>query len=391
MSRTLAVFASCWILAVTFSAAAARPAARLWYARPAEKWMGAMVFGGVFDERIQFNEDTLWKGQPHDYVRAGAGDQLAGIRRLLAAGETTNAVALARPGFLSDPVRQKAYQPFGDLRLHFPGSGEVAEYRRDLDLDSALASVSYRLGSVTFRREAFASYPDRALVVRMTADQPGQISFTLTMDSPHTNSRTRVVEAGTLVLTGQVEAGGLEFESRVRVVCEGGTLSANQNTLVVSNATAATLYLVAATSFKNFQDMSARPDRICVDHLASLRKRSFDAVKVAHLTDYQGLFRRVSLDLGSAPGPEVPTDERLSHVRTAGLDTDPGLASLYFQYGRYLLIASSRPGSQPANLQGIWNELLAPPWESKWTLNINFINASTSEASSRNFAKRNSK
>jgi len=381
MSRTLAVFAFCWIFAVTLSAADARPAARLWYARPAEKWtealpigngrMGAMVFGGVFDERIQFNEDTLWKGQPHDYVRAGAGDQLAGIRRQLAAGETTNAVALARSGFLSDPVRQKAYQPFGDLRLHFPGSGEVAEYRRDLDLDSALASVSYRVGGVTFRREAFASYPDRAIVVRMTADQPGQISFTLKMDSPHTNSRTRVVEAGTLVLTGQVEAGGLEFESRVRVVCEGGTLSANQNILVVSNATAATLYLVAATSFKNFQDMSARPDRICVNHLATLRKRSFDAVKARHMTDHQGLFRRVFLDLGSAPGPELPTDERLSRVRTAGLDTDPGLASLYFQYGRYLLIASSRPGSQPANLQGIWNELLAPPWESKWTLNIN--------------------
>ena len=200
-----------------------------------------MIFGGVFDERIQFNEDTLWKGQPHDYVREGAGEQLTEIRSLLAAGNITNAIALARSNFLSDPVRQKAYQPFGDLRLHFPGTADVTDYRRDLDLASAIASVSYRLGNVTFRREIFASYPDRAIVLHMMADKPGQINFTLTMDSPHTNSQTLAIKTNTLALTGQVETGGLRFESRVRVLATGGTIMTNGNAIAVGNADSATL------------------------------------------------------------------------------------------------------------------------------------------------------
>lgn len=363
------------------SFAAEPPATILWYAQPAEKWtdalpigngrMGAMIFGGIFDERIQFNEDTLWKGRPHDYVRAGAGEQLVEIRQLLAAGKTTNAVALAKATFLSDPVRQKAYQPFGDLHLHFSGTGEVRDYRRELDLDTAVASVSYRLGDATFKRETFASYPDHAIVMRITADRPGQINFTLQMDSPHTNSQTLAINTNTLALTGQVEAGGLRFESRVRVRCNGGTVNTNGNTLGVANADSATVLLVAATSFKNFQDITADPAKICAEDLSKIRKKTFAGLLADHLADYQMLFRRVSLNLGSNAAADLPTDDRLKKVRAAGLETDPALAALYFQYGRYLLMASSRPGSQPANLQGVWNELLDPPWESKWTLNIN--------------------
>ena len=375
------MLAAVLLCAANPSFAAGNPATRLWYAQPAEKWtdalpigngrMGTMIFGGVFDERIQFNEDTLWKGQPHDYVREGAGEQLTEIRSLLAEGNITNAIALARSNFLSDPVRQKAYQPFGDLRLHFPGTADVTDYRRDLDLASAIASVSYRLGNVTFRREIFASYPDRAIVLHMTADKPGQINFTLTMDSPHTNSQTLAIKTNTLALTGQVETGGLRFESRVRVLATGGTIMTNGNAIAVGNADSATLYLVAATSFKNFQDITADPARICAEELSKASKRNFTTVLAEHLADYQNLFGRVSLDLGSTAAADLPTDERLKRVRTSGLETDPALAALYFQYGRYLLIASSRPGSQPANLQGVWNEALNPPWESKWTLNIN--------------------
>ena len=382
-------------------AAAENQAAKLWYAQSADKWtdalpigngrMGAMVFGGIFDERIQFNEDTLWKGRPHDYVRAGAGDHLAEIRRLLGEGKSKEASALGKTNFLSDPVRQKAYQPFGDLRLHFVGQGDVTDYRRELDLDSALASVSYKAGDVTFVRSAYASYPDRAIVLLITATKPGQISFTLKMDSPHPNSETRAelpspdqkarflpANVADLILTGRVQDDGLRFESRVRVIAFGGKISTNDNSITVEKADSATLQLVAATSFKNFQDIGADPAGRCAKDLANLSKRKFADVLADHFADYRKLFRRVSFNLEPdllqrpAENPAgLPTDQRLKKVRTAGLETDPSLAALHFQYGRYLLIASSRTGGQPANLQGVWNELLDPPWESKWTLNIN--------------------
>ena len=371
-------------LAFLWCAAGQLPAAdtdTLWYAQPAAKWtealpigngrLGAMIFGGETIDRIQFNEDTLWTGQPHDYDRAGAGDQLAEIRGLLATGKNADAVALARAKFLSDPVRQKAYQPFGDLHLRFLNLSDVSDYRRELNLDSGIATTSYRAGGTTFRREVLASYPDRAIVMHLTADQPGKVSFTLAMDSPHTNSQTVAMSPDTLALTGLVEAGGLRFESRVHVTSEGGSVTTNGNIITVANADSATLYLVAATSFKNFQDISGDPAAICAQDLAHVSGENFATVRTNYLADYQTLFGRVSLDLGRTAASDLPTDERLKRVRTAGLASDPALAALYFQYGRYLLIASSRAGDQPANLQGLWNDELNPPWESKWTLNIN--------------------
>ncbi|HSY16890.1 MAG TPA: glycoside hydrolase N-terminal domain-containing protein, partial [Candidatus Acidoferrales bacterium] len=310
-------------------------------------------------------------GKPHDYVRAGAGDQLAEIRHLLAAGQNKEASALAKSNFLSDPVRQKAYQPFGDLHLHFAGQGDVTDYRRELDLDTALGTTAFQLGGVKFKREIFASYPDQAIVLRVTADKPGSINFTLQMDSPHKDSKTAAITSDTLSLTGQVETGGLKFESRVRAVTQGGTITTNGNTLVVADADSATLILVAATSFKNFQNITADPAKHCAADLKAAAKKDYPTLLATHLADYQKLFRRVNLDLGHTAAADLPTDERLKKIHTAGIETDPALAALHFQYGRYLLIASSRSGGQPANLQGLWNEELSPPWESKWTLNIN--------------------
>jgi alpha-L-fucosidase 2 len=360
---------------------AADPETTLWYEHPAEKWtdalpvgngrMGAMVFGGIFDERIQFNEDTLWKGHPHDYVRAGARDHLPEIRRLLFDGKAKQAEDVAHKTFLSDPVRQKAYQPFGDLRLHFPGQGNVTDYRRELDLDSAIARTTYRLGGVRFERDVFASHPGQAIVVRIAADQPGNVRFTLKMDSPQTNSQTVAISPDTLALTGQVEEGGLRFESRVLVVCDGGTMTTNGKAIKIENANSATLFLVAATSFKNFQDISGNPAKRCAHDLAEVSAKPYHAVLAAHETDFRSLFQRAKLDLGYTPRADLPTNERLNAVKKSGLDGDPAFAAMYFQYGRYLLISSSRPGGQPANLQGLWNEELNPPWESKWTLNIN--------------------
>jgi alpha-L-fucosidase 2 len=357
------------------------PATTLWYNQPAEKWtdalpigngrIGAMIFGGVPDERIQFNEDTLWKGKPHNYVRAGASNHLAEIRQCLFDGRIQDAEGITRNTFLSDPVRQKPYQPFGDLRLHFIGQDNVTNYQRSLDLDSAIARVTATAAGVSYQREAFASRPDQAIVLRFTADQPGHISFTLKMDSPHTNSQTKVSNPDTLALTGQVETDGLRFESRVRVIAAGGRLTTNDNIITVSNADSAVLFLTAATSFKNFQDISADPARRCAADLAKVSQRKYEAVLADHLADYRNLFQRMTLDLGLTDRANLPTDQRLQQVRASGLDGDPALAALYFQYGRYLLIASSRAGGQPANLQGLWNQELNPPWESKWTLNIN--------------------
>jgi alpha-L-fucosidase 2 len=361
--------------------AAENTANTLWYAQPAKEWtealpigngrLGAMVFGGIPDERIQFNEDTLWKGKPHDYVRAGARDHLAEIRQLLFEGKIKEAAGVTKTNFLSNPVRQKPYQPFGDLRLHFIGQDNVTNYRRELDLDSAIASVSYRAGGVTFKREAFASQPDQAIVLRCTADKPGQISFTLKLDSPHTNAQTMAIAPDTLALTGKVQDDGLRFESRVRVIISGGSIATNGNAIAVAKADAATLLLVAATGFKNFQDITADPAARCAADLTRIGMRQYDTMRANHLADHRYLFRRVTLDLGRNDRANLPTDERLQQVKTNGLDGDPALAALEFQYGRYLLIASSRAGGQPANLQGLWNELLNPPWESKWTLNIN--------------------
>ena len=356
-------------------------ALRLWYSQPAEKWtdalpigngrIGAMVFGRVFDERIQFNEDTLWTGFPHNYDRAGAHDHLAEIRKPLFDGKSKEAADLTRATFLSDPVRQKAYQPFGDLRLHFATKGDVTDYRRELELDSAMAVTTYRVGGVRFERDVFASHPDQAIIVRITADQPHALTFTINVSSPHTNSQTWAITSDTLALTGQIETNGLRFESRVRVICDGGTVKTNRGILLVNDANSATLLLVAATSFKNFQDISADPAKKCARDLAAVAEKPFDKVLTAHLEDFRQLFRRVSLSVGQTARDDLPTSDRLDLVKSNGLEGDPALAALYFQYGRYLLISSSRSGGQPANLQGLWNQELDPPWESKWTLNIN--------------------
>ena len=353
----------------------------LWFAQPAGKWtealpigngrLGAMVFGGVTDERIQFNEDTLWTGHPHDYANSNALAWLPKIRALLAAGKNKEAGGLAKTNFLGTPSRQKAYQPFGDLRLHFSGVDDPTDYRRELDLASAIASISFRANGTTFRREMLASYPDQAIVLRFTADQAAQISFTLAMTSPHTNSATCALQSDTLALAGQVEPNGLRFESRVRVVNTGGHVTTNGDVITVEKADAVTLYLVAATSFKNFQDISADPAVHCAHDLKKVSQRGFEAVSAAHSADYKNLFQRVALELGHSDRESLPTDERLKQVKLTGLTNDPALATLYFQYGRYLLISSSRAGGQPANLQGLWNDQLDPPWESKWTLNIN--------------------
>jgi alpha-L-fucosidase 2 len=339
--------------------------------------LGAMVFGGIVHERLQLNEDTLWAGRPYDPVNPEANDALPEVRRLLAERKYPEAAKLVQAKVMSKPLAQMPYQTVGDLALTFPQVDSVENYRRDLDLATATAHVSYTTGGVTFSREVFATAPDQVIVVRLTASRPGRISFEARMQTPQ-RATVEATADGDLVMRGvngdgpgttadgRPMTGALHFEARVRVVTSGGTRSAHGDAVVVRDADAVTLLIAAATSYRTSEDVSADPAARVAAALAPASRKSIDTLRAAHVRDYQQLFNRVTLELGSAK--RVPTDER---VRGFGNGDDPGLAALYFHYGRYLLIASSRTGSQPANLQGLWNESMSPPWGSKYTININ--------------------
>jgi alpha-L-fucosidase 2 len=350
----------------------------LWYEKPAKKWtealplgngqIGAMVFGTIPNERIQFNECTVWTGQPHSYAHPAAAEKLPEIRKLLFDGKQKQAEDLAGRHFMSVPLRQMAYQPCGDLWFDFQGLGKVANYRRWLDLDTGTQTTEYEADGVKFRREVIVSHPDRALFLRITADKPGKINGTVRLTSPHKNSSTTASGNDRLVLRGQVQADGIRFESIARLETTSGSVEANGGQLVIANADQVLIRLVAATNFTNFRDISGDPAARCSKLIENASGKPWEKLRAAHLADHQALFRRMDLDLGNSPESLRPTDERIAGYLKGN---DPQLAALAFQYGRYLLIGSSRAGGQPANLQGIWNDSLNPPWGSKYTCNIN--------------------
>lgn len=368
-------------------------ALRLWYRQPAQRWvealpigngrLGAMVFGDLAQERLLLNDDTLWSGGPRDWDNPEARAALPEVRRRLAAGDYSGADALCRR--MQGPFTQ-SYQPLGELRLRLGHTGAPERYQRALDLRTALASVSYRLDGVTYTREAFVSFPDQVLVLHLAADQPGRIDLDVALDSPHPH---RVAgEHGALLLEGRAPEqvapnydpavepvrygpAGMRFAAAVGLAAQGGSVGAQHGGLRVRGADAVTLVLAAGTSFAGFDRPPADgpdPAARAREQLAAALRRGHQALRAAHTADHAALFGRVELDLGDSPAARLPTDTRL---RDAGQAHDPALAALLFQYGRYLLIACSRPGSQPANLQGIWNEHIQPPWSSNWTLNIN--------------------
>jgi len=365
---------------------------KLWYRQPASIWtdalpvgngrLGAMVFGGIETERIALNEDTLWSGSPKPWNNRDAKKVLPDVRRLAMEEKYHEADALSKK--MQGPYNQ-SYQPLGNLILKFD-TPDAADYRRELDLDTGVASVVYRAGGAVFTREVFCSAKDRAIVVRLTCDQPGKIGFIASLDSL---VRSRSLAAGDdLHLTGKApahvdpnyfrsanpiiyddeEGNGMRFECRVRAIHEGGKLVADASGLSVDGADRVTLFVAAATGYRGYDQMPDGPVD-CRPLLDRAEKKGYAQIRADHIADHQKLFRRVSLDLGKNGRASLPTDERLKAFQ-ANPD-DPALLALYFQYGRYLLIASSRPGSQPANLQGIWNDQVRPPWSSNWTANMN--------------------
>ena len=350
----------------------------LWYRQPATHWtealpigngrLGAMVFGGIAEERLQLNEDTLWTGQPHAYQHEGAAKYLPELRRLLAEGKQKEAEDLATREFMSEPIKQEMYQPFGDLMFYFAGHENATAYRRALDLDAAVATVRYRLGDVAYSRTAFASLPDQVLVQRLTASAPGRLSFAVRLPCPHAGTYARAIDANTLLVSGRVANDGLKFAAQVRVLTQGGKVTVTTAGITVEGADAATVFVTAATSFKNFRDVSGDPEAAVAAAMQAAAMHSFEELLARHQADFRVLFRRVTIDLGVSPAAALPTDVRMA---AADKTNDPQLVALVFQYGRYLLISSSRPGDQPANLQGIWNDKVSPPWGSKYTTNIN--------------------
>ena len=354
----------------------------LYYTNAAVKWtealpigngrLGAMIFGGVEREHLQLNENTLWAGAPYDPNNTNALAALPEARKLIFDGKFEEASKLIGEKMMAVPLREMPYLTLGDLFLNVPVNGAVENYRRDLDLDSAIATVSYTANGVHFKREIFSSAVDQVIVIRLTADKPGQISFSAYLATPQ-NASFNVDRTNILVMSGIAGeargiAGATKFQARVRVLAEGGQTTADSNTVSVANADSATLFIAAATSYKNYHDVSGNPEAIIRNQLALVRAKPLEKIRAAHIAAHQKFFRRVSLDVGTTDSIKLPTDRRIEHFAEGN---DPQLATLYFQFARYLLISCSRPGGQPATLQGLWNDSMTPPWDSKYTININ--------------------
>ena len=419
---------------VVFQGEAAAPhePLSLWYRHPAQKWVealpvgngrqGAMVFGGVLQEHLQLNEATLWSGEPKDGNNPGAKDVLPKIRAALFAGKYAEADRLCRQ--MQGPYTE-AYMPLGDLRLDFepPANAVVAKaaaatptsvtsaalpansaqansnpsnavqnYVRTLDLHRAIVTTRYTQNGVTFTREVFASYPDQVIVVHLTADKPGQISFRARLDSP-LQHQTAADGTRALIMQGRAPVhadpnyvrsdnpirydaaeggGGTRFEARLRIETQNGIVTADADSQRVIGADSVTLRLAAATSFNGYNHSPSRegkhPAELTTQALTAASAHTYDKLLAAHIADYRKLFGRVELDLGAAKTNNLPTEERVKQFHDSN---DPQLATLLFQYGRYLMIAGSRPGGMPLNLQGIWNDSTRPPWSSNYTININ--------------------
>jgi alpha-L-fucosidase 2 len=352
----------------------------LWYRQPAAQWvqalpvgngrLAAIVFGGVAKEHIQLNEDTVWSGDKRDRSNPEAAKAVPEIRRFLQEGHPAEAQALADRTMISIPRALPVYESLGDLWLDFGEVPEPSDYRRELNLDTGIAAVRYTAGGVRYTREVFASAPCHCIVVRLIADKPGSISFHASLNRP-ADATTEAVP-GKLIMTGQAlpkrapgeHETGVRFRAEMKAALSGGHMENTGDRLDVTAADSVNLMIVAATDYRE-KDLAAA----CTRDLGA-STRSYEVLRQEHVADHQHFFRRVHLELPvDAAARALPTDERLTRVKNGSADED--LAALYFQYGRYLLISSSRPGSMAANLQGKWNDSLTPAWGSKYTININ--------------------
>ena len=365
----------------------------VWYNKPADQvwldglfigngYMGGNVFGKVHNERIALNESTFWSGRPHDYDDHDANKYFAKIRDLVFTGKFQEAEKMADEHFYGKPGAQQAYQPIGDLLLNFNMTGDsIKDYRRELDMETGVVRVSYTEGNVKMTREVFMSYPDRVMVMKVSANKPERVSLEAKLKSPFLEKTT--AKNGKLTMDGtwkylpktvnwliaKVEGTGLKFHTSLVAIPEKGTLESTDSSLVVKKANSVTFILTMATSFVNYTDISGDPAATCEKIMAGVNGKDFNTLKDIHLKDFVGLMGRVHLKIGDPMMNQMPTDERVVNLKK-GLP-DPDLLGKLFQFGRYILVSSSRPGSEPANLQGRWDESMLPNWGSKYTININ--------------------
>ncbi|WP_436490462.1 glycoside hydrolase family 95 protein [Chitinophaga sp. ARDCPP14] len=384
MRRNKHTIAVCVIALLTsLPALAQRTELKLRYDKPSGKiWeaalpvgngrLAAMVYGNPGSELIRLNENTVWSGSPNRNDNPHALAALPEIRQLIFDGKMKEASEMAAKNIQSEKINGMCYQPVGDLELVFPGHEQYAGYARELDLQTAVTATSYTVNGVKYTRQVFASIPDQAIIIQLTASKPGSITFNAGMKS---QQKSNVVTSGNneLVLSGisgdrEGVPGKVKFQSQVRFKTSGGKASANGSAISVAGADAVTIYVSVATNFVNYADISGDEVKRTTAYMSKVWPKNFAGLLKDHIAAYQHFFNRVQLDLGTTDSIKNTTDIRLRDFRNGN---DPQLVTLYFQFGRYLLIAASQPGGQPANLQGIWNPLMNPPWGSKYTININ--------------------
>jgi alpha-L-fucosidase 2 len=355
---------------------------KLWYEKPAQKWvealpvgngrLGAMVYGDPCNEVIQLNENTIWAGQPNRNDNPDAKAALPEVRKLIFEGKYNEAQELVNQKIITKTSHGMPYQTVGNLKLSFPRHENYSDFYRELDIEKAIVTSRYKLKDINYTTKVFSSYPDQIIIFRISADKPGSVSFSAMMDRP-SKVNVHTIDNNELVLSGitsdhETVKGNVKFEARVKILTSGGDIEASDSVLNISGADMATIYISIATNFNNYNDISGNASERSNNYLLNALKKNYDQALKDHTTDYQSYFNRVKLDLGVTDSVKNPTNIRLEQFSKGN---DPQFVSLYFQFGRYLLISSSRPGGQPANLQGIWNDQLTPPWDSKYTVNIN--------------------
>jgi alpha-L-fucosidase 2 len=359
---------------------------KLTYNKPAENWnealpigngrLGAMVFGGASQEHLQLNEETIWAGEPGNNVPKNTFDSIRKIRKLLNESKFEEAQKLSNTTYPRAAPKDlnygMPYQTMGDLFLDFKGHENFKNYTRTLDIEKALSTVSYEVNGVTFKREIFSSFVDNVIIIKLSSSKKGSLSFSINASTPHLK-KSIFTEKNQLMITGTSgsvdnKIGKINFKTVVVPVLKGGKLTSTQDQLTISGADEVVIYISIATNFKKYNDISGNPDSKISEYLQSALNKKYDVELKAHIQKYQKFFNRVSLDLRTTEQAKKTTDVRIKEFATS---KDPDLIALYFQFGRYLLISSSQQGTQPANLQGIWNYQLNPAWDSKYTVNIN--------------------
>jgi len=354
---------------------------KLWYDRPAQVWtealplgngrLGAMVFGNPGTEQIQLNEATIWAGSPNNNPNPEALTNIPKIRELVFAGKYEEAQALATQKVMSATNQGMPFQPFGDLRISFPGHTRYTDYYRDLNLDSARTVVTYKVDDVSFKRETFTSFTDQVVVVRLTASKKQQITFNAVFTSPHQDvmiaSDGNCVTLDGIAANHEGQKGKIKFQGRVTANVQGGRLTCKDGVLSVENADEAILYVSIATNFNNYKDITADPVERAKIYLDNAAGKNFADMKKSHVAFFKKWMDKSSLDIGPNLSAET-TDKRIENFAKTN---DAHLVATYYKFGRYLLISCSQPGGQPANLQGIWNDKMLPSWDSKYTTNIN--------------------